>query len=103
MTTSNHSPFTFPEGKIDLPSGGGRYGGVKYTDYALSQLMAKAKEQPWFDDTVFVKIARFHSLLDVVPVDLHQLILFFPFFLLNFLLYHRYVRFKKMLSVTNYI
>lgn len=57
MTTSNHSPFTYPEGKIDLPSGTGRYGGVKYTDYALSQLIANAKEQPWFDDTVFVIVA----------------------------------------------
>ncbi|MFH2093054.1 MAG: LTA synthase family protein [Pseudomonadota bacterium] len=62
MTTSNHQPFTFPEGKIDLApgegkTGSGRDGGVKYTDYALSRLIKKSKEQPWFDDTVFVVVA----------------------------------------------
>ncbi len=62
MTTSNHQPFTFPQGKIDLlpgegGKGSGRAGGVKYTDYALGQLIKKAKNQPWFDDTVFVVVA----------------------------------------------
>ena len=62
MTTSNHQPFTFPDGKIDLApgegkGGSGRFGGVKYTDYALSQLMKQAKNQPWFKDTVFVVVA----------------------------------------------
>lgn len=62
MTTSNHQPFTFPEGKIDLPpgegrGGSGRFGGVKYTDYALGQLMQKARKAPWFEDTVFVVVA----------------------------------------------
>lgn len=62
MTTSNHQPFTFPEGKIDLApgegrGGAGRSGGVKYTDYALGQLINQAKKQPWFDDTVFIVVA----------------------------------------------
>lgn len=62
MTTSNHQPFTYPEGKIDLApgegrGGSGRFGGVKYTDYALGQLMNQAKKQPWFDDTVFIVVA----------------------------------------------
>jgi phosphoglycerol transferase MdoB-like AlkP superfamily enzyme len=57
MTTSNHRPFTYPEGKIDIPSGSGRSGAVKYTDYALQQLIALSKKQNWFDDTVFVIVA----------------------------------------------
>jgi len=62
MTTSNHQPFTYPQGKIDLSPGegqgrSGRAGGVKYTDYALSQMIKKAKEQPWFDNTIFVVVA----------------------------------------------
>ena len=57
MTTSNHRPFTFPSGKIDLPPGSGRSGGVKYTDYALGQLIKKASDQPWFDNTLFVVLA----------------------------------------------
>nr|WP_305908673.1 LTA synthase family protein [Methylomarinum sp. Ch1-1]MDP4521523.1 LTA synthase family protein [Methylomarinum sp. Ch1-1] len=57
MTTSNHRPYTYPEGKIDIPSGTGRSGGVKYTDYALKEFIAAAKDKPWFDDTVFVLVA----------------------------------------------
>jgi phosphoglycerol transferase MdoB-like AlkP superfamily enzyme len=57
MTTSNHRPYTYPEGKIDIPSGTGRDGAVKYTDYALRQLFKKAQTKPWFKNTVFVIIA----------------------------------------------
>ncbi|MCP3943559.1 MAG: LTA synthase family protein [Desulfobacteraceae bacterium] len=62
MSVSNHQPFTYPKGKIDLlpgegGSGSGRDGGVKYTDYALGRLIQKAKKEPWFDDTVFVIVA----------------------------------------------
>lgn len=35
MTTSNHRPYTYPENRIDIPSGSGRDGAVKYADWAL--------------------------------------------------------------------
>ncbi|WP_028283551.1 LTA synthase family protein [Olleya marilimosa] len=54
MTTSNHKPYTYPEGKIDIPSGAGRHGAVKYTDYAIGEFIKKAKQKPWYDNTVFV-------------------------------------------------
>lgn len=54
MTTSNHRPYTFPEGRIDLPSGGGRSAAVKYTDYAIAHFLDIAKTHPWFDNTIFV-------------------------------------------------
>lgn len=57
MTTSNHRPYTYLEGKIDIPSGTNRSGAVKYTDYALRELMTMAKRQEWFKDTVFVIVA----------------------------------------------
>lgn len=57
MTTSNHRPYTYPEGKIDIPSGTGRSGAVKYTDYALRQLITLAQKQKWYKDTVFVIVA----------------------------------------------
>jgi len=56
MTTSNHKPYTFPEHKIDMPSGS-RDAAVKYTDYALSHFIETAKQKPWFKNTVFVVIA----------------------------------------------
>jgi hypothetical protein len=58
MTTSNHRPFTFPEGKIDLPSKtSGREGGIKYSDYAIGQFIKEASKRPWFKNTVFVIVA----------------------------------------------
>jgi phosphoglycerol transferase MdoB-like AlkP superfamily enzyme len=54
MTTSNHRPYSYPGGRIDIPSGTGRDGAVKYTDYAIGEFLAKARTKPWFDDTLFV-------------------------------------------------
>lgn len=56
MTTSNHKPYTFPEGTIDLPQGD-RNAAVKYTDYALGKFIAEAQKKPWFKNTVFVIVA----------------------------------------------
>jgi phosphoglycerol transferase MdoB-like AlkP superfamily enzyme len=54
MTTSNHRPYTFPSGRIDILSGTGRSGAVKYTDYAIGQFIEKARSRPWFNDSIFV-------------------------------------------------
>lgn len=56
MTTSNHKPYTFPNGKIDLPQGS-RDAAVKYTDYAIGKFISAAKQKPWFANTVFVIVA----------------------------------------------
>ncbi len=57
MTTSNHRPYTYPDGRIDIPSGRGRDGAVKYTDYAIGQFLDRARTKPWFNNTVFVFVA----------------------------------------------
>lgn len=57
MTTTNHRPYTYPEGRIGIPSGSGRPGAVKYTDWAIGQLMEQARQKPWFKDTLFVFMA----------------------------------------------
>lgn len=54
MTTSNHRPYTYPGGRIDIASGSGREGAVKYTDYAIGRLIERARTHAWFKDTVFV-------------------------------------------------
>ncbi|MCX5684415.1 MAG: sulfatase-like hydrolase/transferase [Planctomycetota bacterium] len=56
LTTSNHRPFMYPQ-KIDIPSGAGRQGAVKYTDYAIGEFLRQARSRPWFDNTVFVIVA----------------------------------------------
>ena len=57
MTTSNHRPYTYPDGRIDIKSPGGRDGAVKYTDYAIGKFIDDARSQPWFKDTLFIIIA----------------------------------------------
>lgn len=79
MTTSNHRPYTYPEGKIDIPSGNGRDGAVKYTDYAIGQFLQSVKGKPWFDDTIFVFVAD-HTAgsagKEDLPVENYQIPLF---------------------------
>ncbi|MFT3912335.1 MAG: LTA synthase family protein [Ferruginibacter sp.] len=58
MTVSNHRPFTYPDGRIDIPSSSqSREGGVKYTDYAIGRFIKQASAKPWFANTVFVIVA----------------------------------------------
>ncbi len=58
MTVSNHRPFTYPDGRIDIPvNAKSREGGVKYTDFALRQFFKMAQKQSWYNNTVFVILA----------------------------------------------
>jgi len=54
MTSSNHQPYTYPEGYVDIPSGTSREGAIKYTDWAFKEFVQKAKNKPWFENTVFI-------------------------------------------------
>ncbi len=43
MTVSNHRPYTYPDGRIDIPpSTQSREGAVKYTDYAINKFLKEA-------------------------------------------------------------
>jgi len=53
MTTSNHRPYTFPQGRIDAPQKK-RASAVRYTDWAIGRFIEEARKRPWFEDTVFV-------------------------------------------------
>lgn len=57
MTTSNHRPYTYPDGRIDIPSHTSREGAVKYTDYAIGQFIKNASQRSWFKNTLFVIVA----------------------------------------------
>lgn len=80
MTTSNHRPYTYPSGRIDIPSPGGRYGAVKYTDHAIGQFIAEAKTRPWFKDTLFIFTADHCASVagkSRLPVDRYHIPLIF--------------------------
>ncbi len=58
LTTSNHRPFDFPEGRIAY-SGSARkleYA-TAYADWALGRFMAAAASRSWYADTLFVIVS----------------------------------------------
>jgi len=57
MTSTNHKPYTYPDGIVDIPSGKNRNGALKYTDKAFQQFFNEAKNKPWFKNTVFVVVS----------------------------------------------
>lgn len=59
MTVSNHRPFTYPDGRIDIKSGSAqqREGAIKYTDWAIDNFLKRAAAKPWFSNTIFVIVA----------------------------------------------
>jgi phosphoglycerol transferase MdoB-like AlkP superfamily enzyme len=80
MTTSNHRPFTYPQGRIDIASPGGREGAVKYTDYAIGRFVEQARSKPWFADTLFVITADHCAAVagkTQLPVDKYHIPLIF--------------------------
>jgi phosphoglycerol transferase MdoB-like AlkP superfamily enzyme len=63
FTSSNHDPFEFPDGKIDLydVNKNTRNNAVKYADYALGEFFKNAKKEEYYKDTIFLIIADHDS------------------------------------------
>lgn len=77
LTTSNHRPFTYPEGKVSLEPGSGRRGAIQYSDYAIGEFMRQARTKPWFDNTVFVFVGDHPSSIagrTEVPADAYGIV-----------------------------
>jgi phosphoglycerol transferase MdoB-like AlkP superfamily enzyme len=56
MTTSNHRPFTFPKGEIEMAPGT-REAAVRYTDYAIGEFIKRIKKKAWYKNTVVIIVA----------------------------------------------
>lgn len=56
MTTSNHRPFLFPEGRLEAKQRE-REGAVRYTDWAIQDFLNRAEKKPWFKNTIFIIVA----------------------------------------------
>ena len=74
FTSSNHSPFDFPEGRIELydQPAATVANAVKYSDYALGEYIRKAKMSDYWEDTVFLIIADHSDRVfgsDAVPIE----------------------------------
>jgi phosphoglycerol transferase MdoB-like AlkP superfamily enzyme len=57
LTTSNHRPYTYPEGRVSIAPHTGRDGAVQYTDWAIGEFLRASRGRSWFDDTAFVIVA----------------------------------------------
>ena len=53
MTTTNHRPYTFPDGRVKFANHT-RPGAVAYTDWSIRDFIQRARAKPYFDSTVFV-------------------------------------------------
>jgi phosphoglycerol transferase MdoB-like AlkP superfamily enzyme len=79
FSTSNHTPFDFPDGKIDLIEGVPEKSvknAIKYADFAIGDFINKARSEDYYRDTVFVIIADHNVRVygdDVVPVNMFHI------------------------------
>ena len=59
FSSSNHAPFEFPDGRIELyeqPKATDN-NAVKYADYAIGEFFKKAQQSPYWKDTIFLVVA----------------------------------------------
>ena len=83
FSSSNHDPFEIPEGivtpiqysKEELARYNekelSRHKAIQYADYALGKFIAKAKQQPYWQDTIFLIVADHDARAlgsDLVPI-----------------------------------
>lgn len=59
FSTSNHEPFEFPDGRIELYEEPKNtvHNAMKYADYAIGEFFKLAKKEAYFENTVFIVIA----------------------------------------------
>ena len=74
FTSSNHSPFQFPDGRVELLGEEKNTvdNAVKYADYALGRFIRNAKKSDYWDNTVFLIVADHNSRVygsEVVPIE----------------------------------
>ncbi len=79
FSTTNHTPFDFPPGVINLLPGEPEKSvknAIKYADHAIGELIRLAREQGYYDDTVFLVIAD-HNIRtygdDIIPVNMFHI------------------------------
>lgn len=78
FTSSNHSPYEFPENKIELYNQPAttRENAAKYSDYALGEFFKKAKQSDYWKDTIFLVVADHDSRAygdEPVPIDHYRI------------------------------
>ncbi len=74
LSTTNHVPFEFPDGRIELYEQPKQtnFNAVKYTDYAIGLFFELAKKEEYYKNTLFLVVADHNMAVggnDLVPVN----------------------------------
>lgn len=78
FTSSNHAPFEFPDGRVELfeqPKNTAN-NAVKYADWAMGKFFEKAKQSSYWKDTVFLIVADHDNRVygnNLIPVEKFQI------------------------------
>jgi phosphoglycerol transferase MdoB-like AlkP superfamily enzyme len=87
LTVSNHSPFTYPSGRIPFdPEKRRRDYAVRYADYAIGKFIEDARSHSFFDSTLFVFVADHGARVygsEQIPLKSYEIPLLFYNPLLN--------------------
>lgn len=78
FTTSNHSPFDYPAGRIEPYNSPAATveNAVKYADHALGDFIRAARQSPYWENTIFLVIADHSDRVygdELVPIHLFRI------------------------------
>lgn len=78
FTSSNHEPFEFPDGRIELHEQPKSVvnNAVKYADWAMGEFFATAKQSEYWQDTLFLIVADHDNRVygdNLIPVEKFQI------------------------------
>lgn len=78
FSSSNHSPFDIPEGRVEPVKKGVQCveNAIQYADYAIGEFFKEAKKLPYYKDTVFVVISDHNIRVygdDAVPINMFRI------------------------------
>jgi phosphoglycerol transferase MdoB-like AlkP superfamily enzyme len=73
LSTTNHVPFEFPEGRIELYEEPANTvnNAIKFSDYAIGELFRLAQQEEYYKNTIFLVVADHNTRVygaDLVPV-----------------------------------
>jgi len=79
FSTTNHTPFDFPPGKIELLKDSEEKtveNAIKYADFAIGRFIELAKQSGYYENTVFLIISDHNVRVygnDIIPVDMFHI------------------------------
>ncbi|MEA1917132.1 MAG: LTA synthase family protein, partial [Campylobacterota bacterium] len=79
FSTTNHTPFEFPDGRIELMDGVKKHSvenAIKFADFAIGKFIRDAKKLSYYKDTIFVIVADHNVRVygdDLIPLNMFHI------------------------------